>query len=301
MLLSEFLKSGITALKTLYPEQEARSILFMLCEDRLGTKNYTHIVEPQYTIANAQLTSLEGDLHRLQKGEPIQYVIGKEEFFGHTFRVDSNVLIPRPETELLVQDALKHAGMMTRLRNAFGKNAKPVRVLDLCTGSGCIAWSVAMGAPGCEVTAVDISDGALTVASSQNFKSELKDTGAMTPSFVKADVLDLHEANRFTEFDIITSNPPYIKNSEKSLMRTNVLDFEPEIALFVDDDDPLVFYRSIAKWSSRLLTSDGKGFSEINEQLGEETAAVFRDEGFKTVEVVKDFFGKDRFVYYSRN
>lgn len=300
MLLSEFLKHGESVLETLYPNPEARSILFILCEDRLGTKNYTHIVEPGYTIDPKKLPSLEEDLARLTKGEPVQYVIGKSEFYGRVFNVCKDVLIPRPETELLVQQAINIGGIMLRSRGAYGKSSSPVRVLDLCTGSGCIAWSVAIGVPSSEVTGVDISEPALAVASSQPFKSEIKSSGAIAPSFVKADVLDLAQTDRFGSYDMILSNPPYIKECEKAQMRVNVLQYEPELALFVEDNDPLVFYRAIAKWSSRLLSPEGKGFTEINETLGEETAGVFREEGFTNVEVVKDLFGKDRFVAYSK-
>jgi len=299
MLLSEFLTYGETLLQTLYPSQEARSIMFILCEDRIGTKNYTHIIEPGYEVPRNMLHSLKLDVERLSKGEPIQYVLGKTEFFDLTFKVAPGVLIPRPETELLVQQAIKFGGMIYRERLPWGKNATPVRILDLCTGSGCIAWSVTLNVPTASTIAVDISDDALAIARSQSFKDELKEKGAKAPDFVKADVLNEDSIDTFSECDLLLSNPPYIKDSEKVQMRTNVLDYEPSLALFVTDDDPLIFYKAIAKWSSKLLSKEGKGLTEINETLGEQTAQVFREEGFKA-EVVKDYFNKDRFVLYSR-
>jgi len=301
MLLSEFLKQGITRLESLYPSAEARSIMLMLCEDRIGTKSYTHIVEPKYEVPSKSLPGLEKDLERLVEAEPIQYVLGYTYFMDLKFNVSKSVLIPRPETELLVNEAIKIANIMRRARLPFGKNAKPVRILDLCTGSGCIAWSVALNVPCSEVTAVDISDEALEVARHQEFSSLLKERDAIAPKFVHADVLDMSEIEKFGEYDMILSNPPYIKDSEKAEMRKNVLDFEPETALFVPDDDPLVFYEAIAKWSAKLLSKDGVCLSEINETLGQRTLDVFKDEGFVKASIMKDFFDKDRFVIYSRD
>ena len=172
-----------------------------------------------------------------------------------------------------------------------------LHVLDLCTGSGCIAWTLALEMPGAEVTAVDISDAALHVASTQDFSEEMARTGALSPSFIKADVLSsgLPEG----KYDLIVSNPPYVKDSEKAVMRSNVLDHEPHIALFVPDDDPLKFYKSIAGHAVRLLSEDGFGIVEINEALGEETADVFREAGF-AAQILKDLSDKDRFVKFFR-
>ena len=186
------------------------------------------------------------------------------------------------------------------MRSPYGKSAEPVRVLDLCTGSGNIAWSVALEVPGVQVVGVDISESALAVARGQDFASELKSTGAVAPVFVKADVLDTGQDFPHGPFDLVLSNPPYIREKEKALMRRNVLDYEPASALFVPDEDPLLFYRSIASWSLRFLSADGMGFTEINEELGAETQAVFSSQGFTDVEQVKDFFDKTRFVFYKK-
>lgn len=280
MLLKDFVTEGTRALESLYPTEEARSIILMLCERLAGTKSYTHVVEPGYELSPEVSESVQAALLHLQAGEPIQYVLGVAEFCGHEFVVGPDVLIPRPETEQLAMEAAELA-----------RRGSPARVLDLCTGSGCIAWTVALASPEAEVIGVDISDGALQVASSQPLPA--------SPVFLKADVLDVDQPFEHGQFDLILSNPPYIKDCEKTLMRTNVLDFEPATALFVPDADPLVFYRAIALWSLKYMLPSGVGLTEINETLGPETAQIFMDAGFGNVEVVKDIFGKDRFVRYS--
>lgn len=300
MLLADFIKKGVAALEPLYPTAEAHSIVLMLCESLIGTKSYTHIVEPRYDIDRKAEQPLAEAMLRLQAGEPIQYVIGRTDFCGHSFKVNRNVLIPRPETELLVREAIKIAGRIQRMRIPYGKSAEPVRVLDLCTGSGNIAWSVALGVPGARVVGVDISEAALDVARSQNFSADLKATGALAPTFVAADVLDTEQEFNYGSFDLILSNPPYIMEKERALLRKNVVDYEPASALFVPDDDPLLFYRAVARWSQRFLSPEGKGLTEINEVLPKETVAVFRDYGFSEIDVVKDFFDKNRFVFYMK-
>ena len=255
MLLSEFLKDGVASLESLYPTAEAKAVVLQLCSEILGTKNYTHIIEPQYQIDK-------------KKVQPLAE--GKTEFCGHIFKVDKNVLVPRPETELLVREAVKLAARIKQRRIPYGRTAEPVRILDLCTGSGNIAWTVALGVPGARVVGVDNSEGALDVARSQNFSSEMKATGAQAPTFVNADVLETEQEFNFGEFDLILSNPPYVMESERGQMRKNVLDYEPASALFVPDEDPLKFYRAIARWSDRFLAAEGKGLTEINEVLGKD-------------------------------
>lgn len=299
MLLSEFISNASLALETLYPAAEAHNMVLMLCSHLLGTKSYTHIVEPSFEIPEGRIAGLEAALARLRAGEPIQYVLGRAEFCDLTFRLTPAVLIPRPETEMLVREAVAEAGRIQRSRAPYGAAAQNVRVLDLCTGSGCIAWAVALAVPGVKVTGVDISEDALEVARNQDFSAELKKTGALAPSFIRADVLA--EQPGLGEFDLILSNPPYVMEKEKTEMRPNVLDYEPALALFVPDDDPLLFYRGIAAWSKALLSPGGMGLSEINEALGPETAAVFSSAGFTEVAPVKDYFGKNRFVIYKKS
>lgn len=285
MLLAEFIRESVPALEKLYPSPEARGLVLMLCEERLGVRSYTHIVEPLFEIPEPELPGLKADMSRLAAGEPIQYVLGYTEFCGRKFKVGPSVLIPRPETGQLVDESLKLLAAMGR----------PAKVLDLCTGSGCIAWSVALGAPGVSVTAADISEPALALARSQ---FEDVPSGANAPEFVCSDLLGgCREI--CGRFDLLLSNPPYVMEKEKAAMRRNVLEHEPGIALFVPDDDPLLFYRALASVSLRLLDSSGTGIVEINEALGPETAAVFEAAGYRKTEILRDIFGKDRFVRFS--
>ena len=300
MLLAEFVKAGTKALESLYPQKEARSIVLMLCEEVLGTENYTHIVEPEFKIDDKKLPELEAAMERLKKMEPVQYVLGHTEFYGRTFKVDPVVLIPRPETELLCRDAIKLGMRVYRMRSPYGKNAEPVRILDLCTGSGCIAWTMALSIPGSRVTAVDISDAALEVAAGQDFASELKSKETFKPEFIKADVLDSEQEIELGPFDMVLSNPPYIMESEKEDMRRNVLEYEPESALFVPDDDPLLFYRAIARWSQRFMSPDGVGLSEVNESLARQTETVFKAAGYAHTEIVRDLSDKNRYIIYHK-
>ena len=300
MLLNAFIDQGIKALEPLYPMPEARQMILMLCEETLGIKNYTHIVNPEFEISADDSSMLLAKLEDLSRGMPLQYALGFADFCGLRFKVSPAVLIPRPETELLVRDALQQASRIKRMRTAYGKSAEPVRVLDLCTGSGCIAWSVALNLPGTVVVGTDISDDALEVARGQDFGAELKSRQALAPVFVKSDVLDTEQEFSYGTFDLILSNPPYILPSEKSQMRINVLDYEPEGALFVPQEDPMLYYRAVARWSERFLAPEGKALTEINAQLAEETKAVFRDAGFTGIEVIKDYFYKNRFILYYR-
>ena len=300
MLLAEFVKAGTKALESLYPQKEARSIVLMLCEEVLGTENYSHIVEPEFKIDDKKLPELEAAMERLKKMEPVQYVLGHTEFYGRTFKVDPAVLIPRPETELLCRDAIKLGMRVYRMRSPYGKNAEPVRILDLCTGSGCIAWTMALSIPGSRVTAVDISDAALEVAAGQDFASELKSKETFKPEFIKADVLDSEQEIELGPFDMVLSNPPYIMESEKEDMRRNVLEYEPESALFVPDDDPLLFYRAIARWSQRFMSPEGVGLSEVNESLARQTETVFKAAGYAHTEIVRDLSDKNRYIIYHK-
>jgi release factor glutamine methyltransferase len=307
MLLRNLINECTQTVSTSYPEGEAREMVFALFEHILGTRRHTHIIEPAYEVPAEKVDDVLAAVARLAGGEPLQYVLGTACFYGRDFKVSPSVLIPRPETEILCRSAVDMlSGSCESLYpdrisqdSAVGRKT---RVLDLCTGSGCIAWTMALENPDAEVVAVDISDAALEVASSQDFPDELSRTGAEAPVFVKADVLaDVPADGPFAEeFDIILSNPPYVMDKEKALMRTNVLDHEPHLALFVSDDDPLIFYRAVARWASRLLSSSGFGIVEINEALGAETAQVFIDAGFPTAQVLQDFSGRDRFVHFSR-
>ena len=298
MLLREFAAEATERLAVLYGEREARSIALFLCESVLGIPGYTCVIEPDTEIDPEKQKSLMDCLARLCAYEPLQYILGRTEFCGLEFNVSPAVLIPRPETELLcrlVIDKARHSCP-----------ASPA-ILDLCTGSGCIAWTLALSVPGTRVFGVDVSEEALDVASGQDFRSELKRQDAIRPSFLKCDILDLGEGGCLPEeisgqggFDVLVSNPPYVRESEKARMKDNVLGHEPGLALFVPDEDPLKFYRAIAFWAGQTLVPGGAGFVEINEALGHETERIFEAAGFSGVGVINDLCGKNRFVKFIR-
>ena len=292
MLLKQLINKGAEMLSQTYPEREAREMVFAFLESLLGTQRHTHILYPDYTVSDENVAAAMDAFGRMSNGEPLQYVTGQADFYGRSFKVSPDVLIPRPETEILCRTVIDKV-------RSFGKErASDLSVLDLCTGSGCIAWTLALELPGSSVTAVDISDGALEVASSQEFSSE----SPAAPRFIKADVLcppicTVEGEGPFNhQYDIIVSNPPYVMDKEKALMRANVLDHEPHLALFVSDDDPLIFYKALAQWASHLLKPGGLCVVEINEALGQETAALFVEAGFPHSEVLQDLSGRDRFV-----
>ena len=265
-------------------------MVMLYLEDVHGIRKLTHILEPSYEVSDAVAQVASAAFERMASGEPIQYIIGKAHFYGREFNVSPSVLIPRPETEVLCRDVVNHR-----------PDSPCPKILDMCTGSGCIAWTLALELAGADVAAVDISDGALTVASSQEFAQEMAQTGASAPHFMKSDVLgEIPSELEPSSFDVIVSNPPYVMDSEKALMRANVLEHEPHLALFVSDDDPLLFYRAVARWASVLLVPGGFGMVEINEALGQQTADVFRQSGFCNVAVVQDLNDRDRFVRFTK-
>ena len=315
MILKSLINKGVETVSDVYPEREAREMVFAFLEHHLGTKRHTHIVEPMYEVADDLAEEALSAFRRMASGEPLQYVTGFADFYGRKFRVTPDVLIPRPETEILCRNVLAEGmgcqgcgdGISVPPRRGRGPQSGrgpsehlPTipSVLDLCTGSGCIAWTLALEMPGAEVTAVDISDGALAVASSQDFSEEIARTGASAPEFIKADVLA--GSSLAGQYDILVSNPPYVMDKEKALMRPNVLDHEPHLALFVSDDDPLVFYRARADWAHAVLKPGGYAIVEINEALGPETAALYETAGFADVRILKDLSDRDRFVSFRR-
>lgn len=319
MLLKELINKGLETISVLYPEREAREMVLLYLEDVHAVKRLAHILEPSLEVSDDVAAESLAAFGRMVSGEPLQYIIGKAHFYGRDFKVSPAVLIPRPETEILCREVKTRLGAICaevafchpRLGGGAhevggghwstwhqAQDNGPLRILDLCTGSGCIAWTLALEMPGAEVTAVDISEEALAVASSQDFAEEMARTGAIAPRFIKADVL-AGPIEGLGQFDIIVSNPPYVMDSEKALMRTNVLDHEPHLALFVPDNDPLLFYRAVAGWADSLLAPGGLGLVEINEALGKETSAVF-GAGYTSVEVLCDLSDRHRFVKFTR-
>ena len=268
-------------LEKIYGSDEANALIMILLEHYFDINRVKIALEPELRLSESELLTLHFAVKELLKNKPIQYTIGVTDFCGLQFHVDENVLIPRPETEEIVQKIAHSAETMC---------TSSVHILDIGTGSGCIAISLAKLIKNSDVTAIDISEKALEVAKKN---AEVNDVNV---NFVHADILNPEEGLFNQKFDIIVSNPPYVCESEKKDMRANVLDYEPATALFVSDDDPLLFYRKILEFSQKNLRKDGEIWFEINEKLGLETKKLCIDENFINVEIISDYRGKDRIV-----
>jgi len=223
---------------------------------------------------------------RLKNFEPIQYIVGETEFYGLPFKVNRHTLIPRPETEELVEWIISGQKLITN-------NPKSITILEVGTGSGCIAISLAKNLPNSRIFALDVSVEALKIA------RENAEINEVEIEFFQTDILTVEDLPK--QFDIIVSNPPYVRELEKELMQQNVLRYEPESALYVANEDPLVFYRVISKLAKNHLKPNGTLFFEINEYLATEMIALLKSEGFQNIEINKDIFGKDRMLKCSPN
>jgi release factor glutamine methyltransferase len=264
-------------LENLYPKSEIKTFILMLFEHFLGWNTAHFLAFKNSTINQSDLLKFNFAIKDLRNGKPIQYIIGNVEFCDAVLSVSPDVLIPRPETAELVYLIADNE-----------KERSPQHILDLCTGSGCIAIALAKAFPSAMVFAFDISAEAMAVAQKN------AECNHANVSFLIADIL--REENPAGEsYDIIVSNPPYVRDMEKTMMNRNVLDYEPHLALFVPDDDPLIFYRHIAEFATKHLKTGGKLYLEINEALGNETAALLEKQGYRCI-VHKDSFGKDRMI-----
>ena len=283
----------VSEITPVYEENEAKSIIYLLLEHYLKLSKTDIFLNKDIS----QVFDFQEIIQRIKAQQPVQYVIGETEFYGRKFKVTPDTLIPRPETEELVQLSVISYQLSinsTQLRSELLSmengicNVKPT-ILDIGTGSGCIAITLACELPDAQVYAYDISEEALKIA-----KENAARNGANV-IFEKVDILKPFTIHRLP-FTIIVSNPPYVMNSEKAEMEKNVLDYEPHLALFVEDNDPLIFYRKIAEFASKNLIDRGLCIVETNQAFGLETAELFWNQGFRNVEVVKDMFGKDRMV-----
>ncbi len=290
MTIKEAKSDFIKTLTPTYGEGEARAMSRYVFDDYFGSKN------DEETFHNFLIEDFEKIKQRLLDGEPVQYVVGFAWFYGLKFKVNSNVLIPRPETEELVEWVLETA------KNYFSFNIHyiPLKILDIGTGSGCIPITLKVKNPACAVSAVDISEGALITASRNAYRMNAD------VDFKRIDILNENDWTQLTDYHIIVSNPPYIPTKEKALMAHNVLGYEPHLALFVDNDDALIFYEKIADFALKhLYTVDegnpdavGKGvlFFECNEYNAKDVVTMLEKKGFIHVELRKDMSGKDRMI-----
>ncbi len=264
-----------------YPDTEITSFFHILTEHILKLKRIDIALNLYQVVSGKKYDKFQVEIERLKKHEPIQYIIGETEFYGLPFKVNNNVLIPRPETEELVEWIINNIDKKDNLK-----------ILDIGTGSGCIAISLAKNLPNAKVYALDVSAEALQVSKENSILNNVD------VEFIEADILSVcHSAlDAESTFDIIVSNPPYVRQLEKAEIKANVLENEPHLALFVEDDDPLLFYKAISKYALNNLTKNGLLFFEINESLGDEMIQLLQENNFNNLELKKDMFGKDRMI-----
>ena len=282
MILKEFKLFFNEALSAIYPKTEIDSFFFILMEEKLKLQRIDTVLKPDFLITKKNLIDLKTIVKRLQKEEPIQYIIGSTEFYGLPFLVDKNTLIPRTETEELVAWVLDEIKVLTN------NKITELSILDIGTGTGCIPISLAKNLTSLNISAIDISPEALIIAKQNAILNKV------TIEFIELDILNAESLPQ--EYDIIISNPPYVRELEKVEIKNNVLENEPHLALFVADENPLIFYNKIADLAKQQLSKNGMLFFEINQYLGKETVNMLVKKGFKNIQLKKDLFGNDRMI-----
>ena len=280
MTIKHYRDQFIQELTPLYDAGEAESFFYLILEAKHQLKRVDLALQPYLVFSKAELETWNLILEQLKKEIPIQYLLGSTHFYGLELEVNPNVLIPRPETEELVDWIIQSS--------KFKVQSSKFKILDIGTGSGCIAISLAKNLPNAEVFALDVSDKAL--ATSQK-NAELNQ---VTIQFIHQSILETEDLGQ--QFDLIVSNPPYVRHLEKQEIKKNVLDNEPHLALFVEDNDALIFYRKIAQLAKKNLCPNGQLYFEINQYLGQETLDLLQEMGFKDITLRKDIYGNDRMI-----
>ncbi|MDA9804189.1 peptide chain release factor N(5)-glutamine methyltransferase [Flavobacteriaceae bacterium] len=283
MTIKKYRQYFINSLEDLYSIEELQSIFYLLAEKLLHLSRIDIALQLDDTLTSDEEINFNKAIDRLKIYEPVQYILGETEFFGYPFLVNKQVLIPRPETEELVSWIIEDV------------DKKETTILDIGTGSGCIAISLAKKLNNAVVSAIDISNKAIEVAKKNALINNVNVEYSSVDVLNFEDKLVLQDKWK-SKFDIIVSNPPYVRMQEKKLMQLNVIDHEPDIALFVEDDDPLLFYKRISELSRQYLKHNGTLYLEINEYLGVEMEKMLNEAGFKHVELKKDMFGKNRMI-----
>ena len=276
-------------LKKLYPTSEIDTFLFLLLEEYLNFKRIDVVLKSNFEISPEDLILLKSSTKLLEQEIPIQYILAKTEFYGFPFILNEHVLIPRPETEKLITSILEKV-LKTKTFHTNAKE-KQLKILDIGTGSGCIPISLKKSLPFAEITAIDVSNEALTIAKKNTVLNKVD------INLTQQDILKTTSLNQL--YDIIVSNPPYVRESEKKEIKNNVLNNEPHMALFVKDNNPLVFYNKIAELAKNHLSENGTLFFEINQYLGKETVELIKLKGFNKIQLKKDIFGRDRIIIAS--
>ena len=289
MLLKQYKTHFFDALKNIQDEREIESFFFILTEYLHNLKRVDVALNPDFELSEEAIEKWNAILVELQQEKPIQYITGEAWFYGLRFEVNENTLIPRPETEELVEWILN---------SPITYHPSPITILDIGTGSGCIPISLKVNLLQANVSAIDISEKALEVAKRNAVINKVD------INFIQANILEVEDLFQFpspithhpSPYNIIVSNPPYVRVLEKQEIKKNVLDYEPHLALFVEDNDALLFYRKIAQLALKNLAPNGLLFFEINQYLGKETVALLENLGFKNIELRKDIYGNDRMI-----
>lgn len=279
-------------LKGIQEDSEIESFFFILTEYIHNLKRIDISINPDFEVSEIDLEKWNSIISELKTEKPIQYITGEAWFYGYRFEVNENTLIPRPETEELVE------WIIVESKNLKIQQSNNLNILDIGTGSGCIPISLKKEIPTAEVFTMDVSEKALEMANKNAMDNEV------VVNFIHQSVLEIDDLKSITtfnfqlptSFDVIVSNPPYVRNLEKQEIKKNVLAYEPHLALFVEDTNALLFYRKIAELALTSLAPNGKLFFEINQYLGKETVELLENLGFKNIELRKDFVGNDRMI-----
>jgi release factor glutamine methyltransferase len=280
MKIKEYRTLFIQELTPIYDAGEAESFFYLILEEKNQLKRIDLALRPELDFLEEEIVVWNSILEQLKKEIPVQYLLEKTSFYGLDFEVNENVLIPRSETEELVDWIIKSNSKIEKL--------KDLKILDIGTGSGCIAISLAKNIPNSQVYAIDVSQKALATAKKN------AEINKVNVTFINQNILETEDLTQ--QFDIIVSNPPYVRNLEKEEIKKNVLDNEPHLALFVEDNDALIFYRKIADLAKKNLSENGQLFFEINQYLGKEMIDLLEKMNFKNIELRKDIYGNDRMI-----
>ncbi len=283
--IKEYRTQFIQELTPIYDAGEAESFFYLILEEKHQLKRIDLALHPDLVFSEEEIVVWNSILEQLKLEIPVQYLLGKTSFYGLDFEVNENVLIPRPETEELVEWILESQKSNPE---TSGESLKDLKILDIGTGSGCIAISLAKNLPNATVFAIDISEKALATAKTN------AENNSVNITFINQNILETQDLQQ--HFDIIVSNPPYVRNLEKEEIKKNVLENEPHLALFVQDDDALIFYKKIAELAQKNLSENGKLYFEINQYLGKEMVDLLEKMNFKNIELRKDIYGNDRML-----